>query len=65
MATFDAFYGDLDFTICFYESWYCSHFINQNKQEAGWQSTFREQTFADQEIMGRVNSVAFKASFRG
>ena len=55
----------VDFTICFYESWYCSHFINQNKQEAGWQSMFGELTFTDQEIMGRVDSVAFKGSFLG
>lgn len=33
MVLFDEFKVIFNFTICLYKSWYCSHFINENKEQ--------------------------------
>lgn len=35
-----------DFKICLHERWYCSHFMNQNKEpEAGWQHVQKTEVY--------------------
>lgn len=45
------------------KSWYCSHFINKNKEQgAGQQSVFREQTSSQQDLVEQTRWSS-KASF--